>query len=126
MRHPFLLIGFVVAISSIAGSVHADTNDGANQPPLTQEKARDLSVRAGPGVFVGPTPGVTLELEGLGRSGIFVAGVLGTIGSAAFDYTYLAIGPTGGISLPLPRWARVDILGTIGVHSYTHVGKGSF
>jgi hypothetical protein len=60
------------------------------------------------------------------RSGLFVAGAAAELGGALFDYSYVGGAGLGGVSLRPHRNLRFELLGALGAHHYSGVGRDAF
>lgn len=95
--------------------------------PTTTPPIRELSFRGAIGGYddiEANTGGFNFGGTALYRHDLLLAGGLVEHGSALFGYSYTAIAPAFGISLPVPSWARVEIFTTAGAHLYKGFGGG--
>ena len=119
----------VAAIGSTMGPMLARAAEGSSSEPAAKPPVRDLSFRAslhGYDDLDANSGGVGFGGTALYRHDLLVAGGVVEHGSALWGHRYLAIAPSVGIALPLPSWARVEILTVAGAHHYSGVGKQLF
>lgn len=92
----------------------------------TAERATSISLRAAPGLFYTSTQygGVQIGVEALVTHGWVVAGGAAKLSSEVFGFDDVAVGPELGVSIPVPQWARVEVLGVGGARHYSGVGRG--
>jgi hypothetical protein len=120
------------ALLVLLGVVAVPSNAlGADAQPATMaldsQRRRDVTIDLHPGAFVdghgvGPYAGMSvIHRHGLVAGGVFGEGGLSWWSPFLPAYTYWGGGAAGGISVPTPRWLRVDVVGVLGVHQYSGV-----
>ncbi|MBS2016664.1 MAG: hypothetical protein JST00_27520 [Deltaproteobacteria bacterium] len=103
--------------------------DGAEAPEaMRRPVAHDdlLVVATAGGMGDGGDVGGSLGVVALRQSGWLGYGATFDYGGKLFDYEVVGVAPMIGLFLDTPRWARVGLAATAGVHAYSGVGKGLF
>jgi hypothetical protein len=118
-----MIMGCLVFSPSVAAQSGPEP-DAVSQPK--EVAVSDLSVRGQLGGFSDPgnTGGLLVGATALYRLGPVAAGGQFEGGAALFDYGFTGVGALGGIALRPSNWSRVELLGTVGHHSYSGVGRG--
>jgi hypothetical protein len=114
----------IIAFPSMASA--ADVVAAPENGKPEAEVPQDISLRAGLGVFANldsKDAGGHVFGTVLYRRGLFLAGATGGFGGAVWGFNYTTGAATSGVALPVPSWARVEILGLGGVHVYDNVGR---
>ena len=120
--------GLVVVVLTITGVARADAGDEPDPdapPPPAREAHDDLLVTGTAGVFAdrGDTGG-SLGAAVLRQQGWLGYGVTFDYGGKLFDYEDVGAAPMVGLFVDSPRWVRVGLAGSLGLHSYSGVEKG--
>ena len=119
--------GAIVALPSRARAAEVSQAEPVPSAAAQRPTVRELSFRAHVGGYDDVeknSGGFNLGGSALYRHGYFIGGGLVEHGSALFDYQYTAVAPVLGIAMPVPAWARVELLMTAGAHVYDGIGKG--